>query len=593
MQVKGLETKLDRVITLLEDCERRASLNVCKELQSCSVCGHNCENDAPAERRERLQNKGNNCSQDVKKTVRRRKIALGKITLSESGESDQSQNKRLANSVSCRGSNNQGAVVQFKTDGPHFLSPGYGSHDDRPLSRQSSAYGISDNCPSTNPSSSDESCHSKDEEHDRKNLIQSNGIVPMYGENCCAEGLCPKPSHSAPLLDGDFIATSDIYRYHVPERETAGVISEHGFVPSVLHGKGTECGGVCGGVLCCQRGSINPGYTAHSYDSSAGHVSASDFTDEQYLTGIPLVTSYDCGNTSQAGDSSTTGVVRQSPHYGESSNSQNSDLKVPEHLYQSASTDSVSGPPPVSSHCGKINARRKIPGLSIYPCSDQELSTSKRTDDKLSDYKMLDDTSLEEKTFQDERPETVASQCGFLLEETLNHDKRLSQHPPLLRDVGIQTEKCLLQRTLSQNYLGLEVKALPKKVRQRSLPKKSLSLDNIRIKNNCVSFHRKSAEALVHDNLSREPDKKPCQQPRSDKGNWLTQEQATALNDRRRSDGAFFSVVSECKRTSDISTEVSAQTSDSEVSNEKNLETPCGGNVRTSSMYDNVQETRM
>ncbi|XP_028405869.1 potassium voltage-gated channel subfamily KQT member 1-like isoform X3 [Dendronephthya gigantea] len=177
-QVKTLESKVDKMITLLEDSKRER-----EERKFC--CGH----DHSSKQRTTMEQlkRENLPSVEIRRSMRRRKIGtnsqnLQHVCLSERDELVSSEEMSPRNRATDKPCLSGGTPVNFESNGSKHLSP-EPNYDDGScyLSRQSSAYGISDNCPSPNSSSSDESYQSKDD-YQNGSEMPHNGILPLYGE---------------------------------------------------------------------------------------------------------------------------------------------------------------------------------------------------------------------------------------------------------------------------------------------------------------------------------------------------------------------------------------------------------------------------
>ena len=227
------------MVTLLEDSKRRRTApTLCEEQQlCCCMCRHNYESCHRTERRSsgELQSKENISNKE--KPVRRRKVGLSNLNLdkgclSEREEPAEEQSRSSLKSGQSLDNNNYVRnSLKIETDGCNFLSPGYGYDDgDSYLSRHSSTYGISDNCPSPNPStgSSEDSYQSRHNvHHNAQNMLLPNhGTVPLYS-NSCRSGEDTGYHDDQIPSDG----MRPLYSNHSPDHGTFLEIPIHDFTP--------------------------------------------------------------------------------------------------------------------------------------------------------------------------------------------------------------------------------------------------------------------------------------------------------------------------------------------------------------------------
>ena len=307
----------------------------------------------------------NNSGQESKKPTRRRKIGtsnqnLNRVSLSERQEQvgDEERRTGFLQSEPNYGNNNS---LQVETDGHNYLSPHYGDGETH-LSRQSSAYGISDNCPSPNPSSSDESYHSKDDDRSSRNVLSPDGMLALYGEGY--QGHHDGQIH--PLFGQSYSGehATVVDGFTSPEHE-------------LYRGASND--------TPLQYGASNKGYEGNSTGSTGDHLSPNHgyISGDHFSTGLSAAVSPSLYGCNQLRDS-----------------------RIPDSDHDH-STMMVPPPSSVSSQLGDTSTgtnqspERTIPWLDYHPPSepdqDPPSSNGKRTNES------SDDVS-ERKIFLEERP---------------------------------------------------------------------------------------------------------------------------------------------------------------------------------------------
>ena len=510
-------------------------------------------------------------NQECKKPARRRKVGMSNqslnVSLSERQElaANEGRNSGCLPSKPNYGENS----LHVETDGRNFLSPRYG-YGDSHLSRQSSAYGISDNCPSPNPSSSDESYHSKDE--DQCNMLSPDGVLALYGESC-------QDNHHDDQIPSDGMHPFG-QSYHTSEHGGEGFIS-----PShELYRASND--------IPPRYGASNKGYEGNSAGSTGDHISPNYgyLSGDHFSTDLSAATSPSLYGCNQLPDCSRIpGVSYQSPQ-----DFDHSTVMVP--------------PPPssVSSQYGDTSTgtnqspERRIPELNYHPASEngQDLPSSNwnRTDDTNHG----DDVS-EEKILLEERPllerhdgciknspgmasdtirfeENPASSCGERLPDQALSQQAHSCHPSEERrsDCDYQNKNPKLELCLEDNPLAPD---------GESLPGKSLSEDH---GEKCPRTCDSAQERRTSDDNYPERDTK-CETDENYHPSFPQDEHA-------RANSAYFSVDPEGKEPYD---EASAHSSDSEQSNgnarDRSRDRSRDNDVTVviSRTSDDMQETRM
>ena len=379
MQVKSLETKLDHVVSLLEDSKRRCTTStLCEEQQCCCVCRHNYDSRHPIERRssDELQSKEN----ISEKPARRRKVGISNPNLDTACLSEREEPVEERGSLkSGQSLNNNNYVrnsMKIEPDGCHFLSPGFGYNDgDSLLSRHSSTYGISDNCPSPNPStgSSEDSYHSRDNiHHHGQSMLPNDIMVPPYGDSCQSRDNIAYHDYQVPS-DG-----RPLFTHRAPVHSTCLEIPVHNFTPPQheLYGRQDL------------YGAFSDSFMAQQFGGSTG----------DHSTDLPTATLPQPQSTNQL---SGRRIHGQSP------------------LDCDHNQSTVMAPPPSSpssqygdhDNSGNCSSQHKVPGLCVSPNFDvdEDVSVPVHNDNNPSLDLMacgqLDNYNMpKQKAFSEERP---------------------------------------------------------------------------------------------------------------------------------------------------------------------------------------------
>lgn len=446
--MKSLETKLDHVVTLLVDSKRRRSAPPLCEEQGpcCCMCRHNCDNCHRAEKlsSDELQNKENISNKE--KPVRRRKVGMNNLNLDkgclserEEPAAEEQSRSSVKSGQNLDNNNYVRNSVKIETDGCNFLSPGYGYDDgDSYLSRQSSTYGISDNCPSPNPStaSSEDSYQSRDNiHHNSQNmLLPSNGMVPVYSDSCQSRDDVGYHDDQIPS-DG----MPPLYSHHAPEHGTFLEISVHDFTPPQheLYGRQNVYGS-----------SFTPPQFGASSNSHLGMSSAAGHLSPNYgdVSGS--------GHDHHSTDLSTATLPYSPPH----GTNQLPDDRIPGQspLDSGYNHSTVMVPPPSSesSQCGDHSnstnslSEHRIPELHILPSYklDEDLSLLDHDGNNSSHhFKMLtdgeqlgNDNIPDQEAISEERPvlETGARFYKSSLGKLLSPEQTVCSTEDLTSDVG-------------------------------------------------------------------------------------------------------------------------------------------------------------
>lgn len=580
------------------------------------MCGHNYDNSQHSEQHssEELQSKENISSHESEKPVRRRKVAMSNPHLNRSSLSEREEpvsNEDLRSRASlksgqnldqCLNNNNYGgSSLQIETDGRNYLSPGYGYEDGASLSRQSSAYGISDNCPSPNPSSSDESYHSKDDDHHHSHmLLQSDGMLPLYSESYQS-----KDDHHDDQIPSD--DTSPLYgqSYHAPEHGTVVDIPVHGFISPdhKLYGDSFTPG---------QYGTSNKGYLGTSTASSPGHMSPSygcigDAGHDHFSTDL------------------STATLPSSSLYGGNGTNQLPDSRIPELSYQSPQDSNhdhstVTVPPPSSASSqyddNGTDANQSTSGLNNQPSSYSVQDSSSPT------CARPDNTNQPHGSKLSADGELIASDDNVPEQKIVLEERPLSEHEKEV-NYGAACRESLPGKTLApEEMICLEenpvsdygqIESLPDQAlsQAHSCQERSISESNYEDKKPELKLCLED-NPLEHENVAEKPQTHGdnCHLTKGHRTAGSTNEQRTSdgncpekdtrlqgdesylspfpcsYDERARTDSAFFSVDSESKKPH--SSEASPQSSDSELSNRNRS---CDD--VTMGTYDDIQETRM
>ncbi len=577
------------------------------------MCGHHYDNSQHSGQRssEELQTKENNSSQESKNPVRRRKMGmsnqnLNKVHLSEEELAFKERRSRVSllqcgqNLDQClENSNCSGNSPKIESDGRNYLSPGYGYDDgESSLSRQSSAYGISDNCPSPNPSSSDESYQTKDDDQRSQTMSPSDGILPLYGESYQSKG-----DHQDDQIPSGGMHPLYGKSYHTPERDTVEHTPVHGFISPDREVYGEHK--LYGASGDTQYGTSNKGYLGTSAHSSTGPISP-------YYDNIPISTKFSSLPSSslygdnQLSDSRAPGLSYQSP---QDSDQYHSTIMVPPPSVASSSQygDTSTG--------GNQSSEIGIPALNYQApsdCnSDQDLSSPScgGTDDNIEPRSCemsadgSNDGATEEEIFLEETPfsedgkdvssgpgchdsspgktseeiicleENPASDCGQQTHSCLTQEHKTSDcdHP----DKKPELRMCLEDNPLGGAYQSSDEKPLSQTHR-----------GNCHLTRTSDSTHDDSRPALKTTDSNN-----PQGGTRLETDTNYLSPYSCLYDERPRTDSAFFSVDSDSKKPCDHSDEASSHSSDSELSSRSTIDRSCENDIAR--RYHDIQETRM
>ena len=352
----------------MEDSKRKTTFSK----ESCSMCNHKYRCEQHTERccSEGFQNKDNFLSEESKKPTRRRKLGMSNQNLNNDRLSEREElvsNEELRrvssnceqNLDQCFGRRYSENSLKIETDGRNYLSPGYSCDGTSNLSRQSSSYGISDNCPSPNPSSSDESYHHSKNDDLPQNML-SDGMVPHYREGYQSKDDTSNDTGQIPISGSSPMYESS---FHVPEHGTSVEIPVESSISSDqdLYGDQTSCV-QASGFIPPQFGKSNQGYLGTSTGSSGKHISPghgytpgnNHASPELSTATLPSLYSDNSTGGDQLSDSRIPVIPYQSPEdfdhsvvmvppppsessqYGDGSSSanQSSDHRIPELYYK-------------------------------------------------------------------------------------------------------------------------------------------------------------------------------------------------------------------------------------------------------------------